>query len=73
MSKSVWLLVQILTIEDLFAGKRVAYPGAQLNATFKRAPFAKGPRPRQLDMFKPSVTKATAKSAARQKRMGDEE
>jgi site-specific DNA-methyltransferase (adenine-specific) len=60
--------IQILTIEELFAGKRVAYPGAALNTTFKPAPLAKGPRPKQLDIFKPAVAKVRPPEVATKRR-----
>lgn len=47
--------VQIITIEELFAGARVQYPGRQSNATFKRAPLAKKSA-RQLEMFANTAT-----------------
>lgn len=34
--------IQILTIEDLLAGKKVDYPRAVMDATFKKAPRARG-------------------------------
>jgi hypothetical protein len=44
--------LQILTIEELLAGKRIDYPRAQgVNVTFKQAPRAKkGRGPQQLPL-----------------------
>lgn len=53
--------IQILTIEELLGGKRVAYPGEQTNATFKRAPIAKAKPGAQVEMFGPNVAKAGRK------------
>lgn len=42
--------LQIFTIEDLLAGKRVDYPRSQVNVTLKRAPRFAPPREEQIPM-----------------------
>ena len=43
--------VQLLTIEDLLAGKRINYPPTQANVTLKRAPKADKPGGEQPKLF----------------------
>jgi hypothetical protein len=43
--------VQLLTIEELLAGKRVDYPPTQANVTLKRAPKAGKPGDEQPKLF----------------------
>lgn len=43
--------LQILTVEDLLEGKRIAYPPSQhVNVTFKKAPRATGKKAEALDL-----------------------
>jgi len=42
--------IQILTVEDLLAGKKVDYPRAVLDATYKKAPRARGAAAEQIPL-----------------------
>jgi len=43
--------VQILTVEELLEGKRIDYPPTRGDATFKKAPRARGEKPSTVPMF----------------------
>jgi hypothetical protein len=43
--------LQILTIEELLAGKRIDMPAAQNIRSFKQAPRARGKRSRDAELF----------------------
>lgn len=47
--------IQILTIEDLLEGKKVEYPRATLDATYKRAPRARKAAEQQMSLSGPDV------------------
>jgi DNA modification methylase len=63
--------IQLLTIAELLAGKRVDYPPSQqVNVTFKRAPRAQAAEAEQLTLSAPAgaAAPAAAKSPKRRKR-----
>lgn len=43
--------LQILTVEELLAGKKIDYPPTRGDATFKKAPKAEGEKPSTTPMF----------------------